>query len=427
MIEKIIKDNLANHIQKLSEYDKARLYYKNQNDILRQKSPANLVEDKFKIDPFRNADNRISHNWFNILVNQKAGYLFSNAPVFDVSDKVINKKIKYILGDDFAKNCKDLCIDASCYGKAYIHFWIDSGFNYAVIEPSQIIPIYSNSIKKELSAVIRLYKSCIDDKETTIYEYWDKQMMHCFYENDGIKPLYKFDNDSHCFKHSFNSVPFIEFKNNNLCDSDLIAIKSLIDVYDKVFSGFVNDVEDIQQVILILTNYGGQDLHTFLDDLKRYKAIDMQKDSNDDASGISTMSIDIPIEARREILNITRKQIFVSGQGIDPQNDQFNTTSGVALRHLYGLLELKCGLMESEFRSGFNRLVRVILKYIDCDIWGFIEQTYQRSYIQNNIERAEILAKLSGFTSQYSLAKNNPLVDDFEMEMEYLKGDFNEK
>lgn len=52
-------------------------------------------------------------------------------------------------------------------------------------------------------------------------------------------------------------VPFIPFANNNLQTLDLDNIKKLIDSYDKTYSGFVNDLEDIQQVLFVLTNYGG--------------------------------------------------------------------------------------------------------------------------------------------------------------------------
>ncbi|MFI3227899.1 MAG: phage portal protein [Clostridia bacterium] len=426
MIETIIKNNLQHYFKRLGHFEKAKLYYRNQNDILRQKSPSNLVDCSRNFDPFRSADNRISHNWFNILVNQKAGYLFSYPPTFDSKNTDINRNIYQVLGDDFPKVCKDLCIDASCFGVSYLHFWLENGFNFATIDPVQIIPIYENSIKKRLSAVIRVYEDVIAGESTTICEYWDKYMLYTFTFDGILTPIRKFENGQHFIPHGFCEVPFIEFKNNNLSESDLTAVKPLIDVYDKIFSGFVNDVEDIQQVILVLTNYGGEDLQTFLSDLKRYKAIDMQKDSEDSSSGVSTMSIDIPIEARQTLLEITRKQIFVSGQGVDPQNEHFSTASGVALKHLYGLLDLKCGLLESEFKSGFTSLIRAILRYLEISSVDTIEQIFNRAYIQSDTEKAEILSKLSSFTSSYTLAKNNPLVEDFEVELEHLKGDFNE-
>ena len=70
------------------------------------------------------------------------------------------------------------------------------------------------------------------------------------------------------YEHHLGAVPFIPFRNNNLCSSDLDKIKDLCDAYDKTFSGFVDDLEDIQEVILVLTNYGGTDAGEFLRDLK---------------------------------------------------------------------------------------------------------------------------------------------------------------
>lgn len=50
------------------------------------------------------------------------------------------------------------------------------------------------------------------------------------------------------------------FRNNNIGTNDLKNIKPLIDAYDKVFSGFLNDLEDVQEITMVLTNYGGADL-----------------------------------------------------------------------------------------------------------------------------------------------------------------------
>ena len=62
------------------------------------------------------------------------------------------------------------------------------------------------------------------------------------------------------FEHGFGEVPFIPFYNNNIPTDDLTNIKLLSDAYDKVFSGFLNDLEDTQEIIFILTNYGARTL-----------------------------------------------------------------------------------------------------------------------------------------------------------------------
>ena len=81
--------------------------------------------------------------------------------------------------------------------------------------------------------------------------------------------------------------------------SDLDNIKALVDTYDKVYSGFANDLEDIQKIIFLLTNYDGTDLGSFLSDIKKYKTVKMQSSGADDRSGLETLTIDILVEARR--------------------------------------------------------------------------------------------------------------------------------
>ena len=96
---------------------------------------------------------------------------------------------------------------------------------------------------------------------------------------------------------------------------------------------------DIQEIIFILTGYGGTDLAPFLQDLKKYKTVKLDDDGDNIHSGIQTLTIDIPVEAREKLLEITRKAIFEQGQGVDPQPEAYGNASGVALKYLYSLLE----------------------------------------------------------------------------------------
>lgn len=68
--------------------------------------------------------------------------------------------------------------------------------------------------------------------------------------------------------------------------------------------------------------YGGADLNTFLSDLKKYKTIKVDGDEGSNP-GVSTLNIEIPIEARNSALEVTRKAIFEQGQGFDPQPENF--------------------------------------------------------------------------------------------------------
>ncbi|HEK4617271.1 TPA: phage portal protein, partial [Clostridioides difficile] len=210
------------------------------------------------------------------------------------------------------------------------------------------------------------------------------------------------------------------FFNNNIKTSDLDTVKSLIDTYDKVFSGFVNDLEDIQEIIFILTNYGGTDLKSFLEDMKKYKTVEVESNGMDDKSGLSTLTIDIPVEAREKLLMMTRKAIFEQGQGVDPQPTDFGNASGVALKYLYSLLELKAGLMETEFKLSFGKLIRMICKSLNLEC-NIVNQTWTRNAIANDLELAEICAKSVGIVSDKTVCKNSPIVEDVEYEIAQIK------
>ena len=197
-------------------------------------------------------------------------------------------------------------------------------------------------------------------------------------------------------------------------------MKRLIDTYDKTFSGFVDDLEDIQEVILILTNYGGQDMGQFLSDLKYYKSIQVQSSGDGDKSGVSTLNIDIPVEARDKLLELTRKAIFDTGQGIDPQQQGLDSTSGEAMKFLYALLEIKAGLLETEFRIGLADLVRAICRSKGREV-GQIIQTWTRTSIRNDAELASMCSDSVGVISKKTILKNHPFVEDAEKELEQIE------
>ena len=76
-------------------------------------------------NPLRNADNRIPLNFHGLLVNQKASYMFTAPPLFDLGNKASNKALTAFLGDKYAKTCKDLCVEASNASVAWLHLWKD--------------------------------------------------------------------------------------------------------------------------------------------------------------------------------------------------------------------------------------------------------------------------------------------------------------
>lgn len=422
-----IKKIIQNDYQRRQEILTAKRYYNNDNDI---KLKGILPEST---DPLRNADNRTSNNFHEDFTDEKSSYMFTYPVLFDLGDKELNNQVKKVLGDDFEYESNSLCINATNCKVAWLHYWIDNEeempFQYATVETEEIIPVFKNGLKRKLQAIHRYYEDYEQDdngkiKYYTWYEYWDDK--HCEkykfrgrINGTGLTHLSEFDDN---FGHDFEVVPFIEFRNNKKQESDLKKYKDLLDIYDKVLSGFANDLEDIQQLIYILENYGGENLKEFLGDLKRYKTVKTETGADGRTNGgLKTLQIEIPVEARKTILEILEKRIYKAAQSLDMDNSNFGNSSGVALKFFYRKLELKAGLMQIEFKRGFNQLIRAILKYLGITEYKSITQTWTRNMISNDLENAQIAMDSKDIISDESIVKNHPWVEDPEKEMQKIK------
>ena len=440
LVKKLIKKHTIGHTAVVSQVEQSDRYYAVKNDIMLQKEkPKDLNEAQQQGDtfnPMHQADNRIAYSFYPLLVDQKTAYMFTAPPVFDVKNDTLNTIILDALGDSYEKKCKDLCVKATNGGIAWVHYWMDDveGFQWATMPASEVIPIWNNRINTKLEGVLRVYAD-IDEAgdNITVYEYWNDKEVQAFSLRTGemletLAPYTAFtmidpsgaNMNVDTIPHDMGRVPFIPFANNASHTSDLVRIKSLIDTYDTTYSGFLNDLEDVQEVIYVLTNYGGENLAEFLDGMKKYKAIQMDSSGPDDRSGISTLTIDIPIEARKEMLDITRKAIFDMGQGVDPQQQGLDGTSGEAMKFLYTLLELKAGMMETEFQLAFNELVRAI-----CRAHGnehvTITQTWTRTSVKNDSDLVAMCSQSMGVVSQRTILSHHPFVENVNEELEQLK------
>lgn len=426
-------------------FDISKRYYFNENDITNRNNGESKLNDTGKDEPLRQADNRVSSNYHQLLVDQEAGYVATVPPAIDVEDDSLNGQIKDVLGDNFNLRLNQMVVDAANAGVAWLHYWIDDDnqFRYGIVPPNQVVPIYSSDLDRKLLALRRTYKELNSDtgKYFKVHEYWtDKDVTVFKSEATDYSDLELYQDRFTIYDiatgdemgkgavlpHSMGRIPFIAFPKNKYQRPDLLKYKGLIDIYDKVYNGFVNDVDDIQQVILVLTNYGGTDLSEFMRTLKEDHAIKMDNGGPGDKSGVDKLTIDIPVEARNSLLETTKADIFVHAQGINPVDfKEIGNASGTAIKALYGHLELKASNTESYFRDALTELVRAVLRWLKApDADGRkITQTWTRTAIQNDLEQAQIVSQLAQYSSDEAVAKANPIVEDYQQELKDREDD----
>lgn len=435
-------------------------YYGNKDDIKRTGAAAideiNGYLKKKGANPLRSADNRVSFNKHKIVVDQKTGYLFSVPPSFDLpggndTDKVdpLLQKVKDTIGTQWTKVVKQLGIDASNTGKAWLAYWInDAGeFDYWYINPLTIRPIYDRStVKKRLKYLVRVYDYLTDTGDAvTRYEVWDDKevayLIRPAVTAQQPKPQIEFETlpqgGYNIQPHDYGRIPFIEFQNNAHAVGDLPMYKDIIDATDKLVSGFCNDVDDLQEIIWVIKNYGGERSETDVDAegneiQKPVDLLQMLKAKKwvavDENGGVDTVRGDIPYEARSALRDILNEEFWPAAMAVNPNPEKVGNQSGEFMEHLFNLLELKAGLMETEFRDSIDEFLRAVLHYLGVDESAQFTQTWKRTKPQNAESIAGIIASTPDTVmSDETKTKIHPLIDDWQGERKKVEAEQKKK
>ena len=422
-INRLINLNVE-YVRQIAE---AKRYYENENSILKlsDKRIDQKVEE-VQTSPLRRADNRVPFNYHQILTDQKAAYLFGQMVLLKAQEddskdenktvEVFNDKLSE-LSKRLQRSLGVLSIEGSNNGHGWLYTYIneDSEFKFAVIDADEIIPVYDATIEKRLMYCIRYYTVGTD--KMIEFHAPDRILIWKNNKLEEEKPQFTLGNEPGVW----DGLPFIEFNNTPSKLDDLHKYKALIDVYDKTVSLYANDIEDMQQLIFVLINYGGTDLDVFLDDLKKYKVVNMSNEGK-----LDTLKVEIPVDARIKLLELLDRAIWMSGQGVDPRLENMGNLSGTALKQLYGLLELKASQLESEYREAISKLIDLFKQYLQITgIGDFtdieVDQVYTRSMISNNLEIVQMAQTSKGIISDETIIANHPWVENVKTELDRIK------
>lgn len=428
----IIKDLIENH--DTSKMIEGQRYYYNENNILNRQMY--FYRDGVKIIDETKANNKLPHNWHKLLVDQKVAYLVGKPVVLQAGEdqKDYTDKLNLILGEEWDDTLSELAKNASNKGTEWLHVYIneDGLFKFIIIPAEEIIPIYDTSLQENLEAILRYYLVDVNGQERIRVEWWTRQNVTFYIQDDdgnfvlddtepqNPAPHFYYNDEG----YGWTKVPFIEFKNNEERVSDLKFVKELIDSYDKNVSDLANNLDEVQEIITVLKGYEGTDLTEFKENLRYYKVV---KTTGDPGSGVDKLEQNIPIEARKEMLDRLEENIFLFGQGVNLKTDRFgNSPSGVALKFLYSQLDHKASIMERKFRKAIKRLIWFVTEYINIiDKKNYdsttVQVTFRKTMITNDMEDTQIAAQSKGIISDETIVANHPWVENVADELDRLK------
>ncbi|MTI62265.1 MAG: phage portal protein [Firmicutes bacterium] len=431
----VIEDLIEQH--DTSAMQKGVDYYRNENDI--KDRVIKYWKDEEEVIDETAANNKLSHNWQGLLVDQKANYLVGKPITFSATksseegeqptdSEQFVEYINEILGDQFPDDVWEVAKNSANKGVEWLHPYINSSnqFDYAVIDAMEFIPIWETRKQKYLMAGIRYYILNVNGEDRIRAEYWTRETVTHYLENDsGVleqdgeeEPHFEYNGEP----QSWGEVPFIPFKNNEEMTGDLWRYKELIDSYDRNVSDLDNNLDEIQEAIIVLKNYAGQSLSELRDNLRYYKALKVEVDGD-----AKILTIDIPVEAKKEMLDRLEENLYTFGQGVNTKTDKFgNNPTGVALKFMYALLDLKADKTERKFKRAIREFLWFIaeyLRYAEKKEFNYkaVQITFNKSMLINESEKIDSVQKSKGIISDETAVSNHPWVDDPAEELQRLE------
>jgi len=420
-------------------------YYRSKSDITKR-NMYYFDGNKSKVIDETKVNKKLVNNWHKLLVDQKVSYLVGKPMTFivdmskkpDIKDAEVNNKdfadkIDLLLGDEWDDIVADIATNTSNKGTEWLHTYIDQRgyFKYTIAPAEEVIPVYESALCKDLEGVLRYYTVRRDNKDRYRAEWWTREYVTVFIEGDGgdfVLDITEPENPTSHYKQDKKSkgwgkVPFIEFPNNSFRANDLEVTKALIDEYDEAFSDFANNNAEVQEIIIVLKGYEGTDLATFKQNLAFYKVVKLRADNN---SGVDTLELNIPVEAKRELLDRLEENIFMFGQGVNVKTDRFgNSPSGASLEFLYRSLDLKASMLERKFRRSVKRLLWFTTAYINMKFKknydnNDVKAAFRKNMVQNSKEIVEMLKSSRDMISDETIVGLYPLVENTTQEYQKL-------
>ncbi|BBI32031.1 phage portal protein [Cohnella abietis] len=411
-------------------------YYRNKTDALKRKRMV-IGQDGISVEDKNLANNKIVHGFLRKLTDQKVGYLLSKPMSLKTKNEAYQALLEEIFNKSFARTLKNLGKKSIIKGKEWLHPYYDEVGNFSVeiIPSEECIPQWKDSAHTILDAMIRFY-----DVETYVasekrivkkIEYWDTKGVRRYIDKDGsIVPDAENVESSHMMigeePFNWNKVPFICFKYNDEEQPLLELVKSLIDDYDNKKSDNSNNLEDLPNSIFVIENFDGADLGEFRRNLSQFRAVKTRSGPNGGGGKVDTLNLEIDTEAFKTHMEMTRKNIYEFGRGVDMAAEKFNGATGVALKQLYNDLDMDANDMETEFQAALEQFLWFVNQHLLLITKGdftteSVDVIFNRDILTSESDVITDGKNSVGLISNRTIISNHPWVTNAAEEEEQMK------
>ena len=366
----------------------ANLYMKHRNVFIT--NFVQITEDILGEKVISNGDMiKCVSGFFPMFVVRQNQYLLGNGVMFgkeDTKDK--------LGGDDFDSILQFLGEGSLCSGVSFGFYNFDKIEIFKLVDPngSSFVPLWDEE-NGSLSAGIRFWQ--IDPQKplrVTLYEL-DGYTDYIKRKDEDITELRPKRTYKQIVRHSeidgteiydggnYPSFPIVPFWGNPEHQSELISIKSQIDIYDLIKSGFAEDEKEAQSIYYTISNAGGmdkKDLKEFLQNLKVFRVANTNEETN-----IQSHTVEVPYQSREAYLNRLENDMYRDFMIANLKDISAGNNTATAIRAAYETMDNKADRYEycvRRFIDGILAVAGIEDKY-----------TFKRSALVNQSEETAMV------------------------------------
>lgn len=370
-----------------------------------------------KEKPAWKPDNRIAVNFAKYIVDTMNGFFLGNPIKISVDGEAedIKKYVEFLdQYNDQDDNNAELSKLCSIFGNGYEMYYVDPIGNVGItyLSPMDGFMIYDDSVLQRERYFVRLY---IDDDQVLHGSLSDDENVRWF----TIKGKLVWDEDEK--KHGFEGVPATEYVENRERIGIFEPVLTMINAYNKAISEKANDVDYFADAYLkVLGAYlDKDDVKSIRDD----RIINF--DGEADKLNVDFLQKPDGDTTQEHLIDRLEKLIFYISMVANISDENFGTSSGIAMKYKLQAMHNLEKTKERKFTSGMNRRYRLIFSNpvsgMKNEDWVKLHYKFTPNIPANVLEETEIAGNLDGIVSQETQLGTLSIVDNVQAEIDKLE------
>lgn len=303
----------------------------------------------------------------------------------------------------------DIGRDMSICGAGFVLVWLEreKGLRACRCDPLNCFSLRSSTAGDPLLGTARLFRNSEGETGGIFYE---KNALRSF-SWDGNRVRFGLPKDN-----PFHVLPLLPFSNNCQGRGDFELVTGLVDAYNILLSGAMDDMQSVANAFLAL--YGMQGTtQSDIEEANRSRVLSLAE------GGRAEFVVkNLNHEALTQLEQNLRRSILQLSMTPDLSDEAFGgNASGVALQYkLWGIEQVRAA-KERSFTDGFYQLLAALSSGLSLlgrpvDLTAG-KAVFYKNLPQNYTELAQTLLSLSPILSQRTILENLPWAADPEEEM----------